>query len=586
MTKRLFSLVLTVVLLLSCVSGALAEEVKLNTYKYWEPNWPLANGDVEVTIAASVNSSYYVDPAKNWFWTWAQQATGLKINVIQITDEAVSERRTLMFASDDLPDVLMGMGLTTGDLMRYGLQEGQLLDITPYITSETMPYLTMWCEKYPMIRTIATTPDGKIYCLPYTNMNSDYIGSQETLFYNMEWLQEVHPEVGELPTTREAYEQWMADTADVLPHTLDEFTELMYAFKANHPDSTPIAGLDSTNNPLGYLMHAFGFLGGNGYGYEVSLREGKVVMPATDPVFFEYLKLVNQYYNDGIISKDFFTADAMVNQSLVTSNNAAVFAGAPYGYLPESKDYHKWDALFPLTSEYNPTTQVKESNRFAVGTIVLSSRTEHAELLLNFLDFFYSDLGIYYPWCGPLNGSEDTLGMVEGFYYDLEKGAKVFPDVINGTYENSIAYVEGMGLGMANICNRSHSITEPDKYTTMMETLQHVQGVADEDINRVKLAYEHGDNYARMGSEQRVLPYVVNGFPDIVYYDADTQETIDEITLLLNDYVESEVAKFITGVTPLTEANFQSFVDTCNTYGAQDLVDIWTEAYNNYLAAQ
>ena len=272
MTKRLFSLVLAVVLLLSCVSGALAEEVKLNTYKYWEPNWPLANGDVEVTIAASVNSSYYVDPAKNWFWTWAQQATGLKINVIQITDEAVSERRTLMFASDDLPDVLMGMGLTTGDLMRYGLQEGQLLDITPYITSETMPYLTMWCEKYPMIRTISTTPDGKIYCLPFTNMNSDYIGSQETLFYNMEWLQEVHPEVGELPTTREAYEQWMADTADVLPHTLDEFTELMYAFKANHPDSTPIAGLDATNNPLGYLMHAFGFLGGNGYGYEVSLR--------------------------------------------------------------------------------------------------------------------------------------------------------------------------------------------------------------------------------------------------------------------------------------------------------------------------
>ena len=82
-----------------------------------------------------------------------------------------------------------------------------------------------------------------------------------------------------------------------------------------------------------------------------------------------------------------------------------------------------------------------------------------------------------------------------------------------------------------------------------------------------------------------MLPYVKDGFPYIVYYDADTQEEIDEIVLLLEDYVESSVAKFITGATEVTEENFKAFQDGCNKYGADRLLEIYQEAYQNYLNA-
>ena len=174
--------------------------------------------------------------------------------------------------------------------------------------------------------------------------------------------------------------------------------------------------------------------------------------------------------------------------------------------------------------------------------------------------------------------------MVEGFYYDVEKGSKVFPDVLNGDYENNLAYVYTIGFGQnASFGNRSHSITD-ESYATMWQALQHLQGVADDQINRVTLSYDHGDNYSRICSATRVIPYVKSGFPSIVYYDDATQSTIDEISLLLDDYIESEVAKFITGATPLTEENFQAFVDECNAYGAADLQAIYAEAYEDYLS--
>lgn len=589
--KRLFSLLLAMALLAGC-APALAQDA-LDTYTYWEPNWPIVKeGEtLNVSVATSVNSSYYKSPDETWFWRWSEEATGIDFDVRQITAEAMDEQRNLMFASDNLPDVLIGLELTAGDLMRYGATEKQLLDLTPYINEETMPYLSLWFEKYPMMRTLATSPDGAIYSLPFTRLKTDYEGSHETAFYNMEWLKEVVDGLPEIPSTREEYDAWVEATQDVLPRTLDEFTELLYAFKENHPDSTPLAGVasdsDKRKNPMSFLLNAFGYLttSDNVYGHDVALKDGQVVIPATDDDFFEFLKLANQYYTDGIICKDFFVADDLVYNAQITDNQSGVeVKNFVYAFLPEAEDYHKWDAMYPLTSDFNPEAAVLEADLYKVGGCALSADAQNVEEILNWLDFFYSDLGIFYLWCGPINGSPDTLGMVEGFYYDVEKGSKVFPDVLNGDYENNLAYVYTIGFGQtASFGNRSHSITD-ESYATMWQALQHLQGVADDQINRVTLSYDHGDNYSRICSATRVIPYVKTGFPSIVYYDDATQSTIDEISLLLDDYIESEVAKFITGATPLTEENFQAFVDECNAYGAADLQAIYAEAYEDYLS--
>ena len=603
MTKRIMSLALALIMIMACACGAFAETVEIpvceytsemNTYTYWEPEWPIVKeGEkLTVTVASAVRSDSYKVPEETWFWVWSELATGIDFDVRQITYEAREEQKNLMFASDNLPDVLLAMSLSTGDIMRYGVAEGQLLDLAPYITEETMPYLYQWFEKYPVMKATATTPDGAIYSLPFTNLNSDYIGSQETNSYNQDWLREVYPELPAQHTTREEFYAWSEAAGKVLPKTVDEFVELLRAFKKNHPDSTPLAGVADENNPLSYILNAYGFLteSNNDYGAQVAIKDGEVVLPALHEDFFPFLQTVKTLYDEGLIASDFFTADKLLVDSQIMDNKSGVIAaGSIYGRLPLPEDYHKWDALWPLTSEYSETMQVKESSRYNVGGACLSAKLEGQDekikAILNYLDFFYSELGCYYLWCGPINGSPDTLGMVRGFFYDLEKGAKVFPDVISGEYENSIKFVCGIGFGNSSAFgNRSHSITD-EKYSTMMILLQHLQGVPDEEINFVALAYDHGDNYGRMCSEVRVLPSVVEGYPKIVYYSEDDQETIDEVILMLDPYIESEVAKFITGATELTEENFKKFVDGAEVYGASDLIEIYQAAWEAYKAA-
>ncbi len=599
MTKRILSLALALIMVCAC-GAAVAENVcpytsEMNTYTYWEPEWPIiAEGEkMTVTVATAVNSSYYKVPEETWFWIWSEKATGIDFDVRQITYEAMNEQKNLMFASDNVPDVLLAMGLTTGEIMRYGVTEHQLLDLSPYITEETMPYLYKWFEKYPVMKATATTPDGAIYSLPFTNLNSDYIGSQQTSIYNQNWLREVYPELPANHTTREDFYTYSEAAGKVLPKTIDEFVDLLREFKKLHPEGTPLAGTAENNSPMAYILNAFGYLtaANNHYGNKVALKDGEVVLPALDDDFYHFLETMKTLYDEGLIASDFFTADKLLVDSQIMDNKSGVVASVNiYGWLPLPEDYHQWDALWPLTSEYSDTMQVKESNRYNVGGACLSAKLagqdDKIKAILNYLDFFYSDLGIYYLWCGPINGSPDTMGMVEGFYYDVEKGAKVFPDVINGTYENSISFVCGIGFGnSSSFGNRSHSITD-EKYSTMMITLQHLQGVPDEEINFVTLAYEHGDNYGRMCSEVRVLPNVVNGYPDIVYYADEDQEVIDEVTLMLDPYIESEVAKFITGATELTPENFQKFVDGAEAYGASDVLEIYQAAWEAYKAAQ
>ena len=53
-----------------------------------------------------------------------------------------------------------------------------------------------------------------------------------------------------------------------------------------------------------------GYLGANAYGSNICLRNGQVVLPIADrEVFGEYLKIMNQLYEEELIHPDFFTMD-------------------------------------------------------------------------------------------------------------------------------------------------------------------------------------------------------------------------------------------------------------------------------------
>ena len=128
--KKLVSFLLALVLVLSSVS-ALAAYNDHTDYV----DWPIVKDGEKLTVSVATKRSeqYGKDPDQQWFWIWSETYSGIDFEVDQILSTAVDERKSLMFASGDLPDLLFGINLDTSELVRYGMGEGMLLDLTPYM---------------------------------------------------------------------------------------------------------------------------------------------------------------------------------------------------------------------------------------------------------------------------------------------------------------------------------------------------------------------------------------------------------------------------------------------------------------------
>lgn len=576
--KKLFSILLALCLLMSVCAGAMAEDAKRIDSSAYTPQFPLVKDGEKLTISVAHirDAAYGVDVEDMWFWTWAEKVTGIDFEVQQILSSSKGDLLPLMFAGGDVPDLLFGLNLTTAEISRYGVAEGQLKDLTEWITAERMPNLTAWFEAYPEAKTLCITPDGALYPLP----------GFQNIKYN----------TGIAGATVQMKTAWMKANNIEEPKTLEDLIKILYDFKAANPDSTPIAAratAEAANGVGGSVMtmflNAYGFLGDhNEYGHNVSIKDGKAVLAVGHQDFKAYLELMNKFYTDGIMMKDFFTADDLAVQTLIQEDKS-VMAGQVYHVIPEVARFQEWTAVAPVTSEYCAEPMWLSANTYKVGGALVGANVTDEELdaLLRFLDFFYCEIGGLYLWDGPAAGTDDTLGMVSGWIHDYSKGAtgtRVFLDVdVEKKYSSGTEYVKGViGTNANTFGNRSHSL-ENEKLTYMYELTQYVEDPTLANFVPYLWSEEHGDGWQKISQKAKVAPYATAGFPAIVYFDEDTQEEIDEIRMVMESIIEANVAKFITGARDLAE--FDQFVKEIEALGLRDLEAIYQEAYDAYLAA-
>ena len=70
--------------------------------------------------------------------------------------------------------------------MQYGVQEGMLLEWTPYLNETLMPILTKVFAEQPEILESATAPNNGVYALPYltpAQYASGCYGTSERLYF-------------------------------------------------------------------------------------------------------------------------------------------------------------------------------------------------------------------------------------------------------------------------------------------------------------------------------------------------------------------------------------------------------------------
>ncbi|MGI6690954.1 MAG: hypothetical protein ACOX63_09015 [Christensenellales bacterium] len=567
--KSMLCLFLVLSMILGIIPAAqMSNESNYPDYLNLESYYPLVKEGEDITIrVATLQADGYgtSDPFDYWFFAWLQKNMNIMLDIEMIPESAWAERKALMFASGDLPDLMLCMGLTTNDLVTYGEVNKQLLDWTPYINEVLTPELVAWFDYYPTLQAAVSCANGGMYSLPNSARNTDIGGTAARYFINSAWL---------------------AEAGIDAPSTLDEFANMLRAFKKLYPESIPMGGgygsdvvasVVSAPNPCYAILNALGYITGDPYGLSPAIREGKVVIPAADEHYYTFLEVMKTLYDEELISKDFFTMDLTQFNALALENKFGAMGYVPYLCLPET--FGEWESLSPLTSNINSVKQWYNRDFFNTGNYAISADTKYPELLVRLGSWLFTDDGNVVAWGGPQTGTEDTLGLCGGWFIDDEKIFRQ-QDVLDGKYPNNWEYYLNECYpngGFAALGNSSNFSLENQEtgYNIRWERCGYPN-------YRRPLIADIGDNWFRISQLEKLSDYITEGYPTKVFFSDEINIRITDLGAVINSYVRNETAKFITGARPLEE--FDHYMDELKKLGLEEYLGYYIDYYEAYKA--
>lgn len=354
-----------------------------------------------------------------------EEKSGIHIEWDHVPSSMLTERRNIIFASMDLPDVMMRMNIPALDQANYASQ-GILLPLDDLI-AEYAPNIQAWFEKYPEIPLGLMEEDGHIYTLPYI-YDSPALTCGNRLFVPQDALDEVGMEV---------------------PTTLEGFKELLIAFK----------GLDYNGNgiadeiPLAVSSYATieWFLKGSfGLGTRGTRHEYVDVDPDTNELRFIYTsdryKALLQYYNElfteGLVNPEIFTYSENGDFAQLISE---VSDRRGIGYLFLNHTFASNEAAELAVGMYEPFEGPLGDKQFtyfgsvlngaggAGGAFAIMKDNPYPEASIRWVDYWYSDEGII----------EYFMGIEGESYYITEDGAyEYLPEILapaEGTFEEAVS---------------------------------------------------------------------------------------------------------------------------------------------------
>ena len=554
--KKLVSLLLAVALLVSVFSTLAVAEEK-----------------VTVSLLTTRNSTATNDIEDVWFFKYLAQKMNVDFELEQTLE--TDQRISLMFASDSVPDLVWGIRLSNNDVMVYGMQEGMLLNWKDLITPELMPNTYQAMQDYPDAFTASTAPDGNIYTLPMITGSSYYTNTGTfsaaiRMYINKDWMDACG--ITELPTT------------------LDEYLEVLRTFKEKDP-----MGLGENNIPLignqekdkTFVWNALGFHGTatQAYGTAFDLKDNQLVLPCYTEEAKEFITFYNTLYNEGLISPDYFTLDQTAARGLMASGVCGVLGDSTLTAIGDA--WPSWVALSPLTSDVNDVAVAAFNPGYSVGQLYASAYTEHPEVLARIVDYMYSDEGALYYNYGPMKGTEETLGMVDGWYYD-ENNRITTDKVVNGEFtdisEYAYQYIKSYSSAPGRFDHYSQTaaamagIEFPGKEMTIVDKLT---GAEIPSLIMDVYTDDNNDGHWRITqSEALIDPLTAVRLPD-VYLTAEQNQRVADLSTVINDYVTAESAKFIVGTRPLSELD--AYFEELKSLGIEEYIAIYQEAYAPFL---
>ena len=339
-----------------------------------------------ITLTAWIEGGADTDWSQNVFLKEIEEKANIKLEIISTPSSDSLEKRNLMLAGDDYPDLLLTdwtAMLTKADVMQFAVKEGIFLPITEYVDKYGNNMKRIFDEN-PAYREGSTAPDGEIY--GFARFSECYhCSAYPKIYLRQDWMDKLNLE---------------------MPTNTEELREVLRAFVNEDPngngekDEIGLIGATTWNTPVEFALMGMSFqtvkpdfwlsLGADGESVEFS--------PSTD-AYREGLRYIKSLYDEGLIDPTSFTQkEDIMAQTVRTEPHVVgmyVCDHAAMGYdNSDPVEAENYQILIPVAGPDGFRRQGQNANE---GTItgfeaVITDKCQYPEAAFRLIDeFFYDD---------------------------------------------------------------------------------------------------------------------------------------------------------------------------------------------------
>ena len=467
-----------------------------------------------------------------------QQATGVKIEWECIPATSWPEKKGLLFATGELPDIILGGNFTDAELLNMADAE-QILPLNDLIAEYGENFKEV-CSKDESLLKDITAPDGNIYGLPrYMS------GQDETL-----------PSVASTRSMLYINKKWLDKLGLDIPTTTEEFKAVLQAFKDNDANGNGLedeVGISAVGD-FDTWFGAFGIVPSDSVAQykNIMVKDGKVQFAAVQPEYKEAIKYFNELWKAGLVDKESFTQDdamwgaKLKNPEVRTVGAFTAWRGTSYRLDNEDDEYvimppltgPDGDCLYP---KYYYGVQQR-------GTCVITSACENPELAMRWADNLIAPLNSYQFWTNVKIGYSIKLN-ADGTQFEL-----IQPQPEFGTAEYN-KQIGGSDFGICCVAADTMAMkpVDPDPFNV------------DNEIAQGKPLY---------------TPHFPKEYYPNTFLSLEEAELISEMKADIDEYVKQMYAKWISegGI----DEEWDSYLSKLNAMGLEEYLAQYQAALDRY----
>lgn len=425
--------------------------------------------------------------------------------------------------------------------------EGIFVAIDPYI-DEYMPNVKAYLDANPVFRTNITAPDGHIYGIPTLPASFSHSNIGRKIWINTTWLERLGLKY---------------------PETTEELYEVLVAFRDKDPngnglkDEIPLTGCINTwwGEPQYALMQSFVYTNTDNW---MSVENGEVVFVANTPEFKEGLAYLKKLYAEGLLDPACFTQDNDQLSMLCRVEGAEIVGSYAAGHLSMGID----------------SANIERSKMYDALVTPASPSGRRVALFFD-----------------PQNTSGAAFAVTD-VCHDIPRALQT----IDAMFEEETCVTFEFGLRGINWDYAEEGMLDSDgnqaKYMTLNQKsdLDSPDGLRDNvwdpwrlycDTARTKYWIGNGDIYENSSASYEYRLYLASKayepyFPEetmpVIWADQDASEENAQLRVIITDYVNQAMTRFITGDMDL-ETEWDSYVQALEGMNLETYIKYFQDGY-------